>query len=210
MLLLRACGPWLLRGLSARWKVEELDTPAAQADSAALICLWHGRMLVGMRHYSPRKWVVLVSASEDGDVSERLLQALGFRVIRGSSSRGGARALRSMLEALGAGQRVIVTPDGPRGPRHVPNQGLAWMARATGYPILPLGMSCDRAWRLGSWDRFTIPKPGARIVYTWGAPIHVERHAGPRELEAATRLVRERLMEAERRGFERLHAEPDW
>ena len=90
------------------------------------------------------------------------------------------------------------------------NPGLAWMARATGRPIVPLGFAVDRAWRLGSWDRFTIPKPGARIAMVYGEPVRVARDARPEELELATRTVQERMLAAETRAALELGVARDW
>jgi lysophospholipid acyltransferase (LPLAT)-like uncharacterized protein len=139
-----------------------------------------------------------------------MLHALGHRVVRGSSSRGGARALRALLEVLDARGVVVITPDGPRGPMHSVNPGLAWMAKATGRPILPLGSAVDRAWHLSSWDRFTIPKPGARVAYTFGEPIRVPREADEAQLQSVTALLRERTLEVECASFAHLGIEPDW
>jgi lysophospholipid acyltransferase (LPLAT)-like uncharacterized protein len=167
-------------------------------------------MIVPVDFFRARGWHVLVSPSEDGDLSEGLLQRFGYRVIRGSTSKGGARALREMLAILDDGGVVVITPDGPRGPAHSMNLGLAWMARATGRPILPIGCCADRAWNLNSWDRFTIPKRKARIALEYGAPVHVAREGGEQELERATEAVRASLFELERRGFERLGRQVDW
>jgi lysophospholipid acyltransferase (LPLAT)-like uncharacterized protein len=93
---------------------------------------------------------------------------------------------------------------------HSMNPGVAWMAKATGRPILPMGNCADRAWHLSSWDRFTIPKPRARVVFTYGAPIRVARDADEGELARVTELLRERMLAAERSGFERLGVQPDW
>jgi lysophospholipid acyltransferase (LPLAT)-like uncharacterized protein len=207
--------PTLLRGLAGSWKVTVLDQghlrAARDGGRGHFMALWHGRMLLGLAHHaSPGEWSVLVSRSADGDVTERMLEAFRYQVIRGSSSRGGARALREMLGVLEAGRNLVITPDGPRGPRHSMSPGLTWMARATGCAIVPCGFVCDRAWRLNSWDRFTIPKRGARVVLAYGEPVRVSRDASPQDLEAAGVLVRERILDAERRGFALLATEPDW
>ncbi|MFN0243287.1 MAG: lysophospholipid acyltransferase family protein [Planctomycetota bacterium] len=184
---------------------------AAQRTSGGyFMALWHGRMIVALPGHKGSKYSVLVSPSQDGDISESLLQSFGHRVIRGSSSRGGARALREMLTALRAAEALVITPDGPRGPRHSMNLGLAWMARATGFPIVPCGFVCDRAWRARSWDRFTIPKRHARIAYVYEPPIHVARDGGAPALEAATQRIRDAMLRAERKGFELLATESDW
>lgn len=207
-------GPFALRRLRRSWKTERLDAQHWDAvgggKQGVLLALWHGRMVCGMADHEQRSFTVLVSQSRDGDISEKLLKRFGYRVIRGSSSRGGASAARAMLGALEDGAVLIITPDGPRGPRHSTNPGLAWLARETGFPVLPMGFACDQAWRLSSWDRFTIPKYGARVVLTYGAPVRVAKDANDAELERATRAIRERLIAAETLGFRHLKQEPDW
>jgi lysophospholipid acyltransferase (LPLAT)-like uncharacterized protein len=83
------------------------------------------------------------------------------------------------------------------------------MARATGHAVVPCGFVCDRAWRARSWDRFTVPKPGARLALVYGEPIRVERDGGEEELERATELIRERMLAAELEGFRALGVEAD-
>ena len=205
--VLRGLGPQASRRLACTWRCREHGTPPG---GAALIALWHGRMLCGLEQYGGRGWSVLVSPSDDGELSQRLLESAGYRVVRGSTSRGGARALREMLALLGEGAVVILTPDGPRGPRHAVNPGVAWMAQATGLAVHPLGMACDAAWRLSSWDAFTIPKPRARLAFVWGEPLSVPSAAGERELELAGEELRARLFAAERAAHRDLGVEPDW
>ena len=167
-------------------------------------------MIVALPMFAHEGWHVLVSSSGDGDISEKLLEANGYSVIRGSSSRGGARALRKMLKLLDEGAVLFITPDGPRGPMHGMNPGLAFMARATGRQVVPLGFACDRAWHADSWDHFTIPKPFARVRVVYGEPVAVSREADEKEQEDATALVGERTLACEARGFDSLGCEPDW
>jgi lysophospholipid acyltransferase (LPLAT)-like uncharacterized protein len=167
-------------------------------------------MLVALPHHAGRDWEILVSPSDDGDISENLLERFGHHVIRGSSSRTGARALREMLAALHRGRVLVITPDGPRGPRHSMNPGLAWMSRATGHAVVPCGFVSHPAWRARSWDRFTVPRFGARVVLVYEEPVQVPREADQGALDAATDLIRERMLQAERRGFEHLGVEVDW
>lgn len=207
------CGPQALTWLSSQWKydiagLEHLDKELER--KGALIAMWHGRMVVPVHPFRDRGWHVLVSPSEDGDLSEGMLHRFGFKVVRGSSSRGGARALRELLGVLDDGGVVAITPDGPRGPMHNVNLGLAWMARATGRSVLPFGCVADRTWRLSSWDRFTIPKPGARVALTYGPAVAVAREGGDAELARAAQAIREGLFAAERAGFARLGVEPDF
>ena len=207
-------GPPALRRLHKSWKREQLDVQHWEAigsgNQGALLALWHGRMVCGMPDYSQRKFAVLVSHSHDGELIARMLARFGYRTIRGSSSKGGARAVREMLDEVKKDTVLVITPDGPRGPRHSMNPGLAWMARETGFPVLPMGYACDKAWHLKSWDRFTIPKFGARVVTCFGEPLRVEKDAGSAELARATSTIAERLLAAETRAFAHLAQEPDW
>jgi len=211
-------GPAFLGALARTWRVELFGQEhlaraaggTGEARRGHFMALWHGRMVVPLAHHGQRDWQVLVSTSEDGDLSERLLRPFGYRIIHGSTNRGGARALREMLAALERGEVLAITPDGPRGPRHSMNPGLAWMARATGRAVVPCGFVCDRAWRLASWDRFTIPKPRARVALVYGEPVSVAHDATPAQQAAATEEIRARMLAAERFGFERLGVEPDW
>ncbi|MAF64995.1 MAG: hypothetical protein CMJ84_04955 [Planctomycetes bacterium] len=212
--LARRLGPAVLAVLRRTWSEEVLGAEhfaaAEEQGKGRFMALWHGRMIVALPFHAGRDYSVLVSPSSDGDVSERLLEAFGYGVIRGSTSRGGARALREMLSVLRAGKMLAITPDGPRGPRHSMNPGLVWMARATGFPVIPCGFICDRAWHASSWDSFTVPKPKARVMVVYREPVRVERDASPEDCERASELIRERIFEAERRGFEHMGLEPDW
>ncbi|MBL9077562.1 MAG: lysophospholipid acyltransferase family protein [Planctomycetes bacterium] len=212
--LLRLCGPPLLRLLACTWRVRRCgDAGFAQLRGQGpwLVATWHGRMLclMPLRWHARRGLDVLVSPSDDGGLAAIALARFGYRVIRGSMSRGGARALRTMTGALQAGSRLVVTPDGPRGPRHTVNSGLVWLARATGAPVLPLGVAVDRAWRLRSWDRCTIPKPFARLVVFHGEPIVVAADADDAELERTGARVRTALLAGERAAFAELGSADD-
>ena len=174
------------------------------------MALWHGRMLLGMPHHRGADYHVLVSPSDDGEIAKQFLVASGYAILRGSTNKAPARAMRAMLGVLQEGGAVVITPDGPRGPRHSVNPGLAWLSRATGYPIVPCGFGTDRAWRAKSWDRLTIPKPRARVAICYGDPLLVPREASEAELDAATQTLRERLIGAELACCQALGVEPDW
>ncbi|HIG12174.1 MAG TPA: DUF374 domain-containing protein [Planctomycetes bacterium] len=207
-------GPLVVRLLSKTWTTKVLGAEhlgAARGEGGGhFMSVWHGRMVLGMTHHEGSGYEVLVSPSADGDISENILKRFGYGVIRGSSSRSGARALRAMMASLEGGTVLVITPDGPRGPRHSTNPGLAWMARATGYAIVPCGFVCDRAWRAASWDRFCVPKIGARLRVVYGEPVYVPREAQPEDLKAATELIRDRMLAAEQAGFDDMGTENDW
>jgi len=207
-------GPPALRALSRTWRVTiegDEGSRALEAEGKGfLIALWHGRMLLGLAQHGAREWSVLVSRSGDGDLSNALLERFGYRIVRGSAGRHGTRAAREMLSSLQSGTGLVITPDGPRGPRHSMNPGIAWMARTAGYPILPVGFACDRAWRAKSWDRFTIPKPWSRVAMVFGPVIRPGPAEGDDSLEELTERIRQGILRAEERGAALLDVEPDW
>jgi lysophospholipid acyltransferase (LPLAT)-like uncharacterized protein len=194
-LLLAWFAPALLRALAATWRVEFVAGPGLDLQRSRdrwVLALWHGRMLAALplRGHRARGLTVLVSPSDDGGLADLALRRFGYRVLRGSSSRSGARALRAMDDALAAGGQLVLTPDGPRGPRHAMNAGVAWLARAQQAPILTLGVAVDRAWRLRSWDRFLVPKPFARVVVAYGARRRRRRADGGHRRRSARRTAR--------------------
>lgn len=192
----------------ARWEGREHLEAARGEGGGHFITLWHGSMLVPMAHHKGVGWTVLVSQSGDGDTVAPILRGFGYGVIRGSASRGGARALREMLTHLRSGSVLVITPDGPRGPMHAMNPGLVWMARATGYAVVPAGFVADRAWHMKSWDRFTVPKPFARVSFVYGPPIRIARHATTAELERASLDIAAAMHACEKRAFTALGMEP--
>lgn len=206
-------GPPLLRVLARSWKLEirgREHWEAAYARPGMLATLWHGRMVLAMPAGADKGLSVLVSPSGDGQLVLPMLARFGYAFVLGSSNKNPARAVREMLERLRAGGRIVITPDGPRGPRHHTNPGPAWMARETGFPILPVGCVADRAWRLRSWDRFTIPKWGARVIVSYAEPIEVAPDADDEALARATAEMQRRMLAAEEQAFRHLGLDPDW
>ncbi len=133
----------------------------------------------------------LISASKDGALLTAILQAFGVQVVRGSSSRRGAQALLELTSWAERGYDLAVTPDGPRGPCYVVQEGVMALAQVTGLPIIPY--SCQLGWKLRvkSWDRFQIPLPFSRCEMTFGEPIRVPRGAS----DAERAQLREQLLD---------------
>jgi len=207
--------PLLMRLLAWTWRVErtgEAGLATLCGDAPCIIVVWHGRMLVTMalRHHCHRGIGVLVSPSDDGSLVTKALHAFGYGVIRGSSSRNGARAMRELAVAVQAGSKVVLTPDGPRGPRHAMNVGGAWLSRETGAPIVTVATAVDRAWRFRSWDACTIPKPFARIRIGYGTPLQVGAHEDDAELERISQRLREQLLRTEAADFAALGVAADF
>jgi len=136
-----------------------------------IVALWHEAILMGLWRYRDRGTHSMTSYSYDGELAARIIRPFGARAVRGSTSEGGSGALRELEKALPHIESVALTPDGPRGPRRVAQVGTAILAARTQIPIIPHAAAATPAWRLRSWDRFTIPKPFARIVHVYGEPI---------------------------------------
>lgn len=168
-------GALVVRLLGATWRIriEGRDewTEARRGGQPAILALWHGELLPLIWHFRGQGLAPLVSTHSDGEVIARIIELLGYRPIRGSSSRGGARALLEAVQALKAGGDVAFTTDGPRGPRRQSAPGVAAASRKSGAPIVPVGAVVDRGWSLRSWDRFVIPKPFATIRLRFAPPI---------------------------------------
>lgn len=148
-------------------------TPQAQAclqqlKGPALIFFWHNRLFamteVRRRCCPHLPLAGLVSASADGAWLAALMEQLGVQPIRGSTSFRGAAALQGVLSALSSGKAVAITPDGPRGPCCHWGAGASWLVEHTPYPVVLVSLHYSRYWRLGSWDGFRLPWPGARLT----------------------------------------------
>lgn len=147
------------------------------AGGRVIYAVWHARlqMFWALPGLDIANINVLASGHRDGRLIARMMERFGFGVITGSTSKGGAQALRDMIRLVRGGAGLAITPDGPRGPARVAQQGLVVLARATGVPILPIGISGSRTRTLGSWDRMQLTMPFARRAYVFGEPIVVPK-----------------------------------
>ncbi len=170
---------------TVRYSLE--SEPAGEAlvrrGDPAVYVLWHGRLLPLAHYHRGRGYATLISRSADGDAIARVAAGWGFAVLRGSSSRGGATGLRQAVRHLEAGRPLAVTPDGPRGPAGRMKPGPLHAAQLAGVPVLPVTAAADRAWWFGTWDRFLVPQPFARVRIRYGTPVEVPRSAGETELQ---------------------------
>lgn len=186
---LAAAGVGYVRFVHAttRWTIVGHETPEKYwAEGRPMLgCFWHNRMLL-MPFIWPRERPIsmLISKHGDGLLISDIIRRLGVDTIAGSSSRGGADALRTMISTLKAGVTVAVTPDGPRGPRMRAAAGAVQAARLAGAPLVPVSLATSRRKVLRSWDRFLLAWPFGRGVFVWGKPIEVPADAGDAEIEA--------------------------
>ena len=172
-----------LLGMTLRYqdRAEPGVTPGYTIPGPVVFAFWHRSLLACAHRFRNLDIAILISTSFDGELIARTVELLGFKAVRGSSSRGGAAGLRNMQVAYAEGHRCAFTADGPRGPVFIAKPGTAQLANSVG-PMTAEGnpsgtwVGCfyalpERAWELRSWDRFLIPKPFSRVVLTW--PAHV-------------------------------------
>ena len=187
-------------GRTLRWRVEGLAHYEAlmREGRTPILALWHGRIPAATLFWQRRGIVALTSENFDGEWVARIMARFGYAAARGSTSRGGARALAQLRRELLAGRPVAFTVDGPRGPAGVVQQGAVWLAGATAHPILPFHLEASRRWTAGSWDRTQVPKPFSTVALAIGEPMQVGGTAAEtlelqrRDLEARLRSVEER------------------
>jgi hypothetical protein len=148
-----------------------------------IYAFWHQRMLPFGHTHRRTRARVLISSHGDGDLIARILGRLGLRPVRGSSTRGGSKALRELLADLGSGHDYAFTPDGPRGPPHVFQPGAIYFASRSGLPILLVTIAYARAWKLPTWDGFVVPFPFSRAVVCLEPLVRVPPELGAEEIE---------------------------
>jgi lysophospholipid acyltransferase (LPLAT)-like uncharacterized protein len=182
--LLLVLGKGFLRILGRTWRFRVVNGDFVRGLRAErqgfIFSLWHGQLLPLLWFHRNEGALVLISEHRDGEMVAQAAASLGYRLIRGSTSRGAGRALISLGRELQAGHEVGITPDGPRGPARKFAPGALIAAQRADAFIVPTAAVADRAWRLRSWDRFMIPKPFARVTVAYGTPTKV-RGATPRD-----------------------------
>jgi lysophospholipid acyltransferase (LPLAT)-like uncharacterized protein len=177
-------GTAVIRLLAMTWRMRPVNDEAMRVARASgqrvIFTLWHGELLPLLWQHRKEGVAVVISEHRDGEIVAQIAERLGYTTVRGSTSRGGSRALIGLMRAIEAGRDAAVTPDGPRGPAHVFAPGAAIASQRTGAPLLPVRASATRAWRLKSWDQFLIPKPFATVRVAYG-PLTTIDAASPRE-----------------------------
>ncbi len=199
---LTAFGYWLLQiwARTLRFQIEDragvVGTPPNERYIGAL---WHNRLLLlpfVLKRYLPeRRGAALISASRDGALLADLVERFKFEVVRGSSSRQGASAIRQLSEVIASGRDVVITPDGPRGPAYELGQGIIFLAQQSGAEVVPINMEYSSCWRVKSWDRFILPKPFAKVRAIFGSPHRVASTSTEEEFERERLRLQEAMMQ---------------
>jgi lysophospholipid acyltransferase (LPLAT)-like uncharacterized protein len=196
-----AFGVRLLRGWerTLRYEIDDcagiLRRPVTENYIGAL---WHNRLLIFplvlQRFFPDRCGAALISASRDGDLLADAIRRFGYDVVRGSSSRLGASAILQLTDVLASKRDVVITPDGPRGPVYELGPGIIFLAQKSGASVLPMNLEYSRFWRLGSWDRFIIPQPFAKVRVVISPPHHIKPTSTSEEFEAERLALQDAMM----------------
>jgi lysophospholipid acyltransferase (LPLAT)-like uncharacterized protein len=158
--------------------------PWGEAAGAEIFCFWHQCVLPCALYFRRTGATILISRSFDGELITRILGLFGFHAVRGSSSRGAREGLLGLKDVIDGGGPAIFTADGPRGPIYQTKMGPIKLAQLTGARIGAFHLEPERAWVMGSWDRFLVPAPFTRIVVSWARWTEVPRDLPPDEFEA--------------------------
>jgi lysophospholipid acyltransferase (LPLAT)-like uncharacterized protein len=158
--------------------------PWGEGAGAEIFCFWHQCVLPCALYFRRTGATILISRSFDGELITRILGLFGFHAVRGSSSRGAREGLLGLKDVIDGGGPAIFTADGPRGPIYQTKMGPIKLAQLTGARIGAFHLEPERAWVMGSWDRFLVPAPFTRIVVSWARWTEVPRDLPPDEFEA--------------------------
>jgi len=193
-------GLFLVRLISRTYRYRLVDTVneqrALDVYGSAVYASWHQRFFPGITFFATRKPIaIMISRSRDGEMIARVVDILGWRAVRGSSSKGGLRALKEIRALTRDGYRIGHIVDGPQGPFGIVKPGLLTIAQLAGAPIVPVIISAQRRWVFNSWDRFMVPKPFSRVLVRFAAPILVPPRLDAADCETLRQDVEKRIKE---------------
>jgi lysophospholipid acyltransferase (LPLAT)-like uncharacterized protein len=185
---------WLLSTIGAayvlvvRW-TSRIDRPLPPPGGPFIIALWHGHIaMLHQLRFGDRALIALISNHRDGQLISKCAWHYNIGTVPGSTGRGGAAAVRQLIRWARQGHSLVITPDGPRGPRMRVKKGIIEIARLSNLPILPAAIGVSKGRELNSWDRFVVPSLFSRIDVRWGTPLYVARDGLP--ADDAARLER--------------------
>jgi hypothetical protein len=193
-------GLLLVKALSATYRVRLYDPENEQTvldrHQSLIYASWHQRFFPGITFFSSRKPIaIMISQSRDGEMVARVVDILGWRSVRGSSTRGGVAALKRLKDLARAGYKIGHIVDGPKGPFGYVKPGLLRIAQVAGMPVVPTITSAQKKWVFNSWDRFMVPKPFSRVIIRFGDAIDVPAELDGGAFEQKRVSIEQRLKE---------------
>lgn len=195
----------VVRLLSLSWRCRLVDAHGvvARPREPMIFCLWHNRLSLaptmwnkfGRHKFRAQGLVALISVSHDGGVLARSLRYFNIEAVRGSSSRRGPQALLELTTWTERGHCIAITPDGPRGPRYMVQDGILALAQVSGLPILPVSAAVRWKFCFKSWDQFQVPLPFSRCEIRVGLPIGVPRETTDEERRSLRAQLQDRMQQ---------------
>ena len=161
---------------------------------------WHGKTLIPAMFFRNQGVWTIISRSRDGEMQNEIFTKLGFKTIRGSTGRNGAKAAAESIRVLKKGEVMAFTPDGPRGPSGIVQPGVVLMAKKSGAALVPVGVSATRKWHAPTWDSYMVPLPFSKSVMVFGEPLFVSRDASDEEAELARKKLEEEIHKVQARA----------
>ena len=199
-----------LLGDTYRLKVEGWEKVEV-VKTGKILCAFHGRTVMATKLFRNRNYWALISHSRDGEMQNGIFRRFGFQTIRGSTGRGGLKAALEAIKVLRNGDTLVFTPDGPRGPSGIVQEGAMMIARKSGAALIPVGVSAKRRKLFRSWDRFMIPKPFSQCVMLFGDPIYIPEDASEEEVEKLRLEFQTAMREIEAEAIKKFgHPPADW
>ena len=182
---------------TCRFKIdgEKYLTDAKKEGRNVLFALWHCHMPPLIYYHRQKNITTIVSESKDGEIGTYLLKRFGYQPVRGSSSRGGVKAVIQAKKIISQGYDAAVTLDGPKGPRFKAKPGTAYLAKVTGTPLLPILFSCKKYKQLNSWDKMVIPLPFTEITIHYAPLIFLNSDRSEESIKSDTQMLEKKMME---------------
>ena len=171
----------IVRLLASTWRLEILGDAHVRrlrdAGVPVVFAVWHAYLLPPLWHRRGEGITLLISDHDDGGIVARAAERWGYKVVRGSSTRGAVKGSLGIVRTLRSGGDVAITPDGPTGPPRIPKSGAVAVAARAGAAIVPVGAGASSLWQMGSWDGFSIPRPFARVRIVYNPPLRFEKQS---------------------------------
>ena len=188
--LITNLGLGIVKLLGISWRCRRLNPFPTEK---AIFAFWHRNILPLMYFHRNKNYVVIISKSQDGDLIADVCEKLGYLTARGSTSRGGSSALRNMI-AQSRKYSLVFTPDGPKGPACKIKEGMVYLAKLTGLPIVLISARVGHEIVFNSWDRFRLPLPFSRIEVIYDTPQYIAKDA---DILESVALMEERMKNLE-------------